>query len=274
TGLRVSLPLPDPAARPSDYQDTLVLNTLDGFNLQPRLSVPFDGPIDVNTVTSHTVFLVSLGDTLNPRDHGGQVVGINQVVWDTFSNTLHVESDALLDQHTRYALVVTDGVRDLRGRPVEASLEFRLAPLTLALSRDSVLRAYGRELTEALAAAWRAGAPPQHVVTASVFTTLSATAVLEKIRDQIHAATPAPADFLLGPDGERTVFDLDQVTGIRFNQQTRDDPPGFTSANLNLSLLGILPGAVGQIAFGKYLSPDYEVHPTQYIPPIGTRTGT
>ena len=65
TGLRVNLPLPDPATHPSDYQDTQVINTLDGFNLQPRLSVPFDGSIDVNSVTSQTMFLVSLGDTLN-----------------------------------------------------------------------------------------------------------------------------------------------------------------------------------------------------------------
>ena len=79
TGRRVNLPLPDLITHPSDYQDTQVLNTLDGFNLQPRLSIPFDGPIDVNSVNSQTVFLVSLGDTLNPHDHGRQVVGINQI---------------------------------------------------------------------------------------------------------------------------------------------------------------------------------------------------
>ena len=42
-----------------------MINTLDGFNLQPRLSIPFDGPIDVNTVNSHNVFLVRMGDTLD-----------------------------------------------------------------------------------------------------------------------------------------------------------------------------------------------------------------
>src|SRR6516164_1879048 len=65
TGRRVNLPLPDLRMHPSDFQDTQVLNTLDGFNMQPRLSIPFDGAIDVNSVTSQTVFLVSLGDTLN-----------------------------------------------------------------------------------------------------------------------------------------------------------------------------------------------------------------
>jgi hypothetical protein len=40
-----------------------VINTLDGFNLQPRLSVPFSGSIDANSVTSDTVFLLSLERT-------------------------------------------------------------------------------------------------------------------------------------------------------------------------------------------------------------------
>src|SRR5258705_5771771 len=99
TGVRVSLPKPDCAARISDCADIDVINTLDGFNLQPRLSIPFSGPIDVSTVSSSTVFLVRLGDV-----HGGRsrhVVGINQIVWDPATNTLHDESDEFLDQHTR-----------------------------------------------------------------------------------------------------------------------------------------------------------------------------
>src|SRR6516162_11346316 len=63
TGLRVDLPLLDRTTRPSDYNDISVINTLDGFNLQPRLSVAFSGPIDVTTVNSNTVFLIKLGDT-------------------------------------------------------------------------------------------------------------------------------------------------------------------------------------------------------------------
>src|SRR5215470_488933 len=77
TDRRVNLPLPDCNVYVSDCEDLAVINELDGFNLQPRLSIPFDGPIDVNSVNSQDVFLVSLGDTLNRHDHGGQVVGIN-----------------------------------------------------------------------------------------------------------------------------------------------------------------------------------------------------
>src|SRR4051812_38685344 len=223
TGRRVDLPLPDRVARPSDYDDISVINTLDGFNLQPRLSMPFDGTIDVNSVNSKDVFVFRLGDTQNPQDRGGQVVGINQVVWDPATNTLHVESDQLLDQHTRYALIVTDGLRDAKGQAVQASADFERFrhDLNFGQGDDPGLKAYRKDLIDALAAARQGGIPDKHVITASVFTTQSATAILEKIRDQIHAATPAPADFLLGPNGERTVFNLDDVSGITWNQQTR-----------------------------------------------------
>src|SRR6202011_1364771 len=61
TGRRVNLPMPDCTEQLSDCEDLAVINTLDGFHLDPRLSIPFDGPIDVTTVTSETVFLVRLG---------------------------------------------------------------------------------------------------------------------------------------------------------------------------------------------------------------------
>ena len=54
---------------------------------------------------------MSLGSTTGGGSFG-QKVGINQIVWDPATNTLHVESDDLLDQHTRYAVIVTDGILD------------------------------------------------------------------------------------------------------------------------------------------------------------------
>jgi hypothetical protein len=87
TGRRVNLPYPDCSVRVSDCEDLDVINTLDGFGLQTRLSIPFDGPIDVTTATTETVFLISLGSTLHRGDDSpGTVVGINQIVWDTFTN--------------------------------------------------------------------------------------------------------------------------------------------------------------------------------------------
>lgn len=263
TGRHVSLPAPAEgcAEAISECEDLAVINDLDGFNLQPRLSISFSGPIEPSTVTSDTVFLVSLGSTVQGQDFmpRGTKVGIDQVVWDAFTNTLHVESDELLAQHTRFALIVTRGIRDWNGFAVKASDDFRQF---LRIDRAD----YKMALVEAMQAAWHHGVTPGEVVVASVFTTQSATAVLEKIRAQIHDATadpPDPANFLLGSNGERTVFNLSEVTGA-------------TGINLGPTspLRTVLPGAVARLAFGKYRSPDYEVHPGEYIPPVATRSGT
>lgn len=261
THRRVDLPLPECVVRRSDCEDLGFVNTLDGFNVQPRLSIPFDGPIDLSTVNSSTVFLIRLG---RPQP-GNQVIGINQIVWDPATNTLHAESEELLDQHTRYALIVTNGIRDPGGAPVEPSEIFQRFPS--AVSGD-----YRDELRDALDAAKEIGISQGNIVTASAFTTQSVTAVLEKIRDQIKAATPAPADFHLGPSGTRTVFPLTNVTGITWHQQ-KTVGPTLIDFVLSLATLRVVPGAVGRIAFGKYLSPDYEVHPGEYIPHVATRTG-
>src|SRR5262249_6530847 len=76
TGRQVALPYPDCDERPSDCEDIAVINTLDGFNLQPRPSIPFDGPIDLQSATSQSVFLISLGSTLDDAHEPPGIVGI------------------------------------------------------------------------------------------------------------------------------------------------------------------------------------------------------
>ncbi|PYN93218.1 MAG: hypothetical protein DMD89_25290 [Candidatus Rokuibacteriota bacterium] len=280
TGLRVSLPKPDCAIRSSDCADIDVINTLDGFNLQPRLSIPFSGPIDVSSVSSSTVFLVRLGDV-----HGGRsrhVVGINQVVWDPPTNTLHAESDEFLDQHTRYLLVVTDGVRDTAGHAVRAGAfagfvdgerdddddHDRDSDRRRHRDSDRRLAAYREELSDALEDVRTRG---RRIVAASVFTTQSATAVLEKIRQQIKSSHPAPATML-------GTFALSSVTAIQWDRQIRAKPTGrpdqpqFSSSFLATPALNLFPGAIGSIVFGTFMSPDWETA-DKFIPPIGTRTG-
>jgi hypothetical protein len=273
TGLRINLPFPDCSLRPSDCDDLKVINSLDGFNLQPRLSIPFSGPIDVTTVTSDAVFLINRGSTLSKGKLPDQVIGINQIVWDPETYTLHVESDEFLAQHTRYALLVTRNLRDVGGDPVEASEafeQFRHA-LNYGQKKDPVLKAYRKALLDALAAAERVGVPPDDVIVASVFTTQSTTAGMEQIGAQLKAKKPTLADFNLAEDGSRTVFERSTVADITFDQQVRADP-AFTRVTVPVARLDIVPGSVGTIAFGKYVSPNYEV-PGEFIPPIGTATG-
>ena len=270
TGLRVNLPMPDCAAHPSDCEDVAVLNTLDGFNVQPRLSIPFDGAIDVHSVTSDTVFLVELAcahheerchDRRSPRR-----IGIDQVVWDTLTNTLHVEADELLDQHTRYALIVTRGVRDAFGGRVAAAPAFERF-------RHTLRGTYKKALLDALHAAHKAGVPSDQIAVASVFTTQSVTALMEKIRRQIKTGPAGVTDFALGADGVRTVFPLEQVTSLSWTQQTRTAPAFNTPVTLPLTDLRAVPGVVGRIAFGRFPARNYLVHPGDFIPPVGTRTG-
>ncbi len=232
TRLRVNLPKPDCAVRPSDCEDIDVINTLDGFSLQPRVSIPFDGPIDLDTVSTDTVYVLRIHDVLGASRPQTKRIGINRILWDTETQSLVVEPDEVLEQHTRYAIVVTRSVRGLDGNPV------------VIPSRCP-----------------------------NTFTTQSVTAVLEKIRRQIKSSVPNRAEFTLAPGGARTVFAFTQIQQMTFAQQTRVAPQ-FSTSVIPLAIFNVIPGALGQIAFGKYVSPDYMTHPGEFIPPIGTRTGT
>lgn len=251
TFLRVRLPRPDCAAQPVACEDIDVLDTLDGFSTQPRLTIPFSGAIDVATATSDTIFLVSLGSTLGGGSAGHRV-GINQVVWDPATLTLHAESDELLEPHTRYVLVVTSGVRDARGHA-----------LTDSGFDDEALEALDRSRAH----------HHDHVIAASVFTTMSTTSVMEKIRDQVKAARVSPVDFRIGSAGERAVFAFSPaVTALQHRQVGTAvfvDIPVPT-----ILLTGALPGtgAIGQLAYGRFTSPNY-LTGDAVLTPVGSRSG-
>jgi hypothetical protein len=252
TGLRIDLPVPDCASRPTDCADIAILNTLDGFNVQPRISVPFSGPIDLSTVSSSTIFLVG------PGDH---VVGINQTEWEPLTNTLHFESNEQLAQHSTYLLVVTNGVHDADGAPIEATFRH---DLNFGQTKDAATKAYRKALLDALPMAMAGGASPDDIADASLFTTQTIDAVSRKIRTQLTASTPT---FVLGTLGERTVFPLATVASIQSRRQTGTST--FTTSFLPTPIIG----GVGTIAFGSYASPDYETT-AKVIPPYGTATGT
>ena len=289
---RVALPQPDCVQRPNDCADVAVLNTLDGFSTQPRITVPFTGDIDPASVSSDTVYLVSLGDTLSGRGYGTRV-GINQIVWDPASKTLAFQSDALLEQHTRYLLVVTDGVRDAQGRPLKARGWGRLfgdrddrdADAGRGERGDRGDRDErgdgqrgdpqaaddGQELRAAVQAL-RHGR--RHVVAASLFSTQSISADLVKIEHRIRASTPAPVDFLIGSSGGsavRALFPLVAVQGMVFNRET-GTAPSFTPSPLPLAALGVVPGAIASVDYGRFASNDYETA-AKFIPATGTLTG-
>ena len=113
------------------------------------------------------------------------------------------------------------------------------------------------------------GVDPAHIVTASLFTTQSITAISEKIRRQIDAATPAPISFDIGTLGERAVFPAASVGLLSVRRQTGTAPTFSTSA-VPAAGFAVVPGAVGTVAFGRFSSPDYETA-AKVIPPYRDR---
>ena len=252
TGLHVRLPQPSCTTNPSDCADIAELDQLDGFNIQPRLAIPFSGPVDLSTVSSSTVFLVG---------PGGEKVGINQVVWEPATNTLYAESDRQLAQDTTYLLVVTRGVRDANGAPLDATA-FR-HDLNFGQTKDPAQKAYRKALLDALPLA-----DPSDVAGASVFTTQSITALGETIRSQLPGSA---VNFNLGTHGERTVFSAATTPLVTVTHQTA------TSTFVPSALPVFAPSSplfagIGTVAFGTYDSPDYETAQA-VIPAYGTKTG-
>ena len=277
THQRINLPLPDCTTHPSDCLDVTLLNQLDGFNTQPRISIPFDGAIDPLTVTSDTVFILRIGNLSDPADFNPQTIGINQVVWDPGTLTLFVQSDRHLDQHTSYLLIVTRGVHDAAGDPIEPSDSFAhfRHDLNFGQTKDPQLKSYREALIKSLddetLASIAPALSPGQITAASFFTTGSVTATLEKIRDQIKAA-PAPAvDFNLGSHGERTVFPVSSILGVLFGRQVTTVGP-LSTTPVPTPALQVFPGAVSSIAFGKFSARNFETA-GGFIPAVPTRTG-
>jgi len=289
---RVNLPMPaDCVANDGTIQtqgqhkstciETGLINQLDGFNTRPRISIPFDGEIDLRTVNRQTIFLVSLGDSMiggapgclrarvesddeesRPRPDAGWVVGIDQAVWDPETNTLHVEAAETLEQHTRYVVFVTRGVKDKTGEPIETPKAFKKAigdDEDEDTRVDPAIASYEATLRRAVDQAHFFGVKRHDIAVASVFTTLSVTAAAEKIR-AAAMATPAPSPASVA------VFDLSRITKITHNREVKAG--ALTPANIsgNLPSLRILdtdrnanrlPPAIKSIAFFRIQVPNY-----------------
>jgi hypothetical protein len=110
TGLRINLPVPACNSGNSSICDNLrLLNLQDGFDLRPRVTVPFSGPIDVASVTPADFYVTGPGGFRTP---------IIQLVWDPAAHVLAGEPSDFLLEATRYRVVVGSSIRDTAGQPV------------------------------------------------------------------------------------------------------------------------------------------------------------
>jgi dienelactone hydrolase len=249
TGLRVALPWPNCAVERSACEDVRLVDELDGFDLDPRLAVPFTGPIDPASVTPRSVFLVRLAP--GPPE----AVAVERVVYDAASHTLYARPEALLEPETRYGLVVTRELRDARGRPVRRAGAF--GRFLRERPGGPTGRAYREGLGRLMAALARRGIKGDDVVVASVFTTGSVTAFLEQARESLERHPPAPAVMTAPEGGGRAWFPRAALKGLILRRQVRvpaDAPEAFKDEPLPLAAL---PAEVGGLGVGWFWSPWY-----------------
>jgi hypothetical protein len=276
---RVSMPLPDCASEPSTCIELGWVNQLDGFNTRPRISIPFSGDIELKTINKN-IFLVSLGDSMIDGAPGclrarvesddeesrpgpdASVIDIDQAVWEPKTKTLYVEAAETLEQHTRYVVFVTRGIKDAMGEPIEASKAFKKAigdDEEEDTRVDSTIASYEATLRRAVDQAHFFGVKRHDIAVASVFTTLSVTAAAEKIR-AAAMATPAPSPANIA------VFDLSKITKITHNREVTAGG-ALSPANAgNLQFLRMLdserkakglPPAIKSVAFFRIQVPNY-----------------
>jgi uncharacterized protein (TIGR03437 family) len=250
TGRRINLPRPDCTVDSLGCILQPALNQFDGFNLQPRIRVRFSAAINPDTLKGG-IFYVTL-DNLTTDEAGvtktGDVIAINEIVYDPSTFTAFAKPDSFLDQHRRYALVVTTAVKDTNGDPVGASAAYKTCQ-----SNSSVPNC---PANADLAVVTGSGTALSAQAAVTVFTTASATAWLERARDGLVNTSPG---FMPGP-----VVDLASYPVAVWHQQT--GIASFTDTPLPFSLLQ----SISRIAFGTYLSPNYlNASQTIGMPPTG-----
>ena len=112
TARRINLPVPAcDAAHQSICDDITLLNLEDGFDLRPRVTVPFTGAINPSTVNGSDFYVTGPNGFRTP---------IVQLVWDPVANVLAGEPSDFLTEATSYTVKVTGGIQDTAGHPVAA----------------------------------------------------------------------------------------------------------------------------------------------------------
>ena len=235
--------------RPSDCADIDVLNTLDGFNMQPRISIPFTGPIDPSSVNSSNVFLISLPDF--------KVTGINQIAWEPAAE--HTARRVRPAAPASTPPTSSSSPPAFETQPVSAiqSAFFRPAhaPATCPISCAGLpgelhlLRCRRRQRSS------RPRAPRRYC---------------EKVRrTRSTRLNPAAANFVIGNGGERTVFPL---AGVSVDSLLA---PDWHRADLRC-LAGDGNSVPGRSRLGRASAPstrpDYETA-SKVIPAVGTCIG-
>ncbi len=246
TGRRIHLSLVKCREAPSTCDEITLLNGLDGWSVNPRMTLAFTGRIALDSIDRASAFVLPLGD------EKAEPMGLVRLVWDAEGNTLYARPERMLRQGRPHAVVVTSRVRDETGQPLRsakgaaAMLDPRLAKRlgNLGLTRDDV-------------------------VAAAVFTTASVTAGLEHMRARIDARPAPRLDFTLAPGGGRSVYRRMGIESITFTRQIATGGPERFASPAPLPLDLVPPADVATIALGAFDSASF-LTGSRHIPAVPT----
>ena len=212
------------------------LNKLDGFDLQPRVLVPFTGPIDLASVSTSNFFISA--------DNGAFVSGLRQLTFDPATNVLAGISDAFLVENTAYRIHVTSGILDGTGRPVRACTGACVVRFTTRTATGALVRirqAMDLPLSNAANAYVLAGFPGASTSTAS---------------RKIGFTQNGVNDVFLAVSVEPSL--ADPLNGIVRTDQVKVDSTA-SDAFQSSAVPNLIPsGGAGYYAFGSFLSPRYQ----------------
>lgn len=237
TGLRVDLPMPACTDEERSACNAVeILNTADGFDLQPRFFIPFTGDIDVATVTPESVYV---------EGPSGRV-GLQELTFDPALDLLAGRTREQLAEQTEHVLVVNRMLRGADGRSIAQEVR---TPFT-TMSATTELARLRQALDDGSAYA--------------------AAGIASKAASFVQ---PNPGDaFSPVPDGDTvtTVFGPATTELITRDDQrtTSTDPATFTSSLVpNTAVAG-----VGCYAFGSYETPLFARDDSTIVPTPTTQT--
>ena len=230
TGLQVQLPADENDCRERGKAVcgySSILSGLDGFSVNPRISVCFSGPVDTSTLGNGISFVPVGKPAAVP-------IGINQTIVDPVNNCMYAKPERVLEQQTRYLLLVRNSVKDSNNGAIAADPRFRACLVS------------GQPYCQSLNSALNGVAGRDSVVAGSVFTTLSATAWLEGAYKYVDRTQPG----LVLPAGFPWIFSTSQLRSITWNPENSALGPQDIPIKTALA-------DVGKVAFGLYLSPNF-----------------
>ena len=194
TGQRVDMPPPPlcTSANSSICASTRLINTLDGFDIQPRVYVPFSGAIDVKTVTPQTIYV---------KGPDGRA-GIYEIVLDPKSHILEGTVDRQLAEDSHYTLFVTCGVHDTHGRPIASAVRVPFTTMTATWQLDRIRRSLdnGRAYTQARIGAGQRGLSFRQGKLTTVFAGDTVVKFGMTRNDQVFADPKKPLSSSAVPD--------------------------------------------------------------------------